>query len=72
VIVTDDNVLSRSTLIRILETQDRLESRSTLRVGSTSSHADAIARQLDPTAETAAQRRDAVAESTPRAASGHR
>lgn len=66
VIVTDDNVLSRSTLIRILETQDRLESRSTLRVGSTSSHADAIARQLDPTAETAAQRRDAVAESTPR------
>ncbi|WP_123622047.1 RND family transporter [Halorubrum sp. CSM-61] len=66
VIVTDDNVLSRSTLLRILETQDRLESRSTLRVGSTSSHADAIARQLDPTAETAAQRRDAVADATPR------
>ena len=66
VIVTDDNVLSRPTLIRILETQERLESRSTLRVGSTSSHADAIARQLDPSAETAAQRRDAVAEATPR------
>ncbi|EMA56975.1 efflux RND transporter permease subunit [Halorubrum kocurii] len=65
-IVTDDNVLSRSTLIRILETQDRLESRSTLRVSSTSSHADAIARQLDPSAETAAQRRDAVADATPR------
>ncbi|ELZ36279.1 hypothetical protein C471_15777 [Halorubrum saccharovorum DSM 1137] len=65
VIVTDDNVLSRPTLIRILETQDRLESRSTLRVGSTSSHADAIARRLDPTAETAAQRRDAVEEATP-------
>jgi len=66
VIVTDDNVLSRSTLIRVLETQERLESRSTLRVGSTSSHADAIARRLDPTAETPAQRRDAVADATPR------
>ena len=65
-IVTDDNVLSRSTLIRILATQERLESRSTLRVSSTSSHADAIARQLDPSAETAAQRRDAVADATPR------
>ncbi len=64
-IVTDDNVLSRSTLTRILETQHRLESRSTLRVGSTSSHADAIATRLDPEAETAAERRDAVAEATP-------
>ncbi|MFW5917500.1 MAG: efflux RND transporter permease subunit [Halorubrum sp.] len=65
VIVSDDNVLSRAALVRILETQDRLESRSTLRVSSTSSHADAIARQLDPTAETTAERRDAVAEATP-------
>ena len=65
VIVTDDNVLSRATLIRILETQARLESRSTLRVSSTTSHADAIARQLDPTAETPSERRDAVAEATP-------
>ena len=64
-IVTDDNVLSRSTLTRILETQHRLESRSTLRVDSTSSHADAIATRLDPEAETAAERRDAVAEATP-------
>ena len=64
-IVSDDNVLSRTALTRILETQHRLESRSTLRVSSTSSHADAVATQLDPTAETAAERRDAVAESTP-------
>ena len=64
-IVTDDNVLSRSTLTRILETQHRLESRSTLRVDSTSSHADAIATRLDPEAETAAERRDAVADATP-------
>ncbi|EMA68927.1 hypothetical protein C461_04832 [Halorubrum aidingense JCM 13560] len=65
VIVSDDNVLSRGALVRILETQHRLESRSTLRVSSTSSHADAIARQIDPTAETAGERRDAVAEATP-------
>jgi len=65
VIVTDDNVLSRSALIRVLETQARLESRSTLRVRSTTSHADAIARRLDPTAESAGERRDAVAEATP-------
>jgi len=64
-IVSDDNVLSRTALTRILETQHRLESRSTLRVSSTSSHADAVATQLDPTAETATERRDAVAESTP-------
>ena len=67
VIFTDENVLSRSTLIRTLETQERLESRSTLRVSSTTSHADAVARQLDPTAETPGERRDAVEEATPRA-----
>ena len=65
-IVSDDNVLSRPALVRILETQHRLETRSTLRVGSTSSHANAIATQLDPTAETAAEQRDAVEEATPR------
>ena len=66
VIVSDDNVLSQAALVRILETQHRLESRSTLRVSSTSSHADAIAQQLDPGAETAAERRDTVADATPR------
>ena len=65
VIVTGDDVLSRPTLIRILETQARLESRSTLRVRSTTSHAGAIARRLDPSAETPGERRDAVAEATP-------
>ena len=65
-IVSDDNVLSRPALVRILETQHRLETRSTLRVGSTSSHANAIATRLDPTAETAAEQRDAVEEATPR------
>ncbi|WP_418283137.1 efflux RND transporter permease subunit [Halorubrum sp. DTA98] len=65
-IVSDDNVLSRAGLVRILETQHRLESRSTLRVGSTTSHANAVARQLDPTAETPADQRIAVEEATPR------
>ena len=65
VIVSDDNVLSRDALVRTLETQHRLESRSTLRVASTSSHADAVARQLDPGAASAAERRDAVTEATP-------
>ena len=65
-LVSDDNVLSRPALVRILETQHRLETRSTLRVGSTTSHANAIATRLDPTAETAAEQRDAVAEATPR------
>ena len=65
-LVSDDNVLSRSALVRILETQHRLETRSTLRVESTSSHANAVARQLDPTAETAAEQRDAVTEATAR------
>jgi predicted RND superfamily exporter protein len=65
VIVTEDNVLSRDALVRILETQDRLESRSTLRVASTTSHANAIARQLDPSAETPGEQRDAVVAATP-------
>ncbi|ESS11142.1 MAG: putative exporters of the RND superfamily [uncultured archaeon A07HR60] len=59
-----DNVLSRPALIRVLETQDRLESRSGLRVESTSSHAAAVARELDPSATTPAAQRDAVAEAT--------
>ena len=66
VIVSDDDVLSRDALVRILEMQHRLESRSTLRISSTSSHANAIARRLDPSAETPGEQRDAVAEATPR------
>ena len=65
-IVSDDNVLSRSGLVRILETQQRLESRSTLRISSTTSHANAVGQQLDPTAETPGEQRTAVEEATPR------
>ena len=65
-IVSDDNVLSRAALVRILETQNRLESRSTLRISSTTSHANAIGTQLDPNAETPGEQRVAVEEATPR------
>jgi len=63
-IVQDDNVLSRAALVRLLETQHRLETNSRLRIASTSSHASAIARQLDPTAETPLEQRRAVEEAT--------
>jgi len=65
-VVADDNILSRPGLVRILETQDRLESRSTLRISSTTSHANAIGSRLDPSAETPGEQRVAVEEATPR------
>ncbi|MGM0716590.1 MAG: efflux RND transporter permease subunit [Halobacteriota archaeon] len=54
----EENVLSKPSLLRMLEAQYRLETHDTLRVSSTTSPASLAARQLDPTAETAeAQRR---------------
>ena len=64
-LVVDDNVLSKPALERVLESQHRLETNSGLRVASTQSHANAIARQLDPNAETPAEQRRAVAAATP-------
>jgi len=61
-----DNVVARPTLIRILETQQRLEDDGTLRIDETTSHADRIAAELDPDAETPADRRRAIAEATDR------
>ncbi len=46
------NVLSESSLLRMLEVQDRLENEDRLRVSSTTSPASLIAQQLDPTVET--------------------
>ena len=63
-IIRDDDVLSRAALLRVLETQHRVETDSRLRVASTSSHASVVARRLDPTAETPAERRRAVEEAT--------
>jgi predicted RND superfamily exporter protein len=65
-IVQDDNVLSRGALVRILETQHRLEDHSSLRIASTSSHANVVARQLDPTAETPLEQRRTVEAATDR------
>jgi predicted RND superfamily exporter protein len=63
-IVRDDNVLSRGALVRLLTTQHRLETNSRLRIASTSSHANAVARQLDPTAATPLEQRRAVEAAT--------
>jgi predicted RND superfamily exporter protein len=63
-IVQDDNVLSRGALVRILETQHRLEDHASLRISSTSSHANVVARQLAPNAETPLEQRRAVEAAT--------
>jgi len=65
-LIEADNVVARPTLLRILETQHRLEDDGTLRIGDTTSHADRIAAELDPDAETPADRRRAIAEATDR------
>ena len=61
-----DNVLQRPVLVRMLETQHRLETHSTARISSTSSHATVIATAIDPTAETPAEQRRAIEEATDR------
>ena len=58
------DVLSREALVRLLETQHRLETHSTLRVESTNSHANTVATMLDPSAETPRDQRRAVEEAT--------
>jgi predicted RND superfamily exporter protein len=65
-IIQDNNVLSQGALVRILETQHRLETHGSLRISSTNSHANIVARQLDPTAETPLEQRRAVEEATDR------
>lgn len=53
VFIEDDrNVLSEQSLLRMLETQDRLEGKDSLRISSTTSPGSLIAQQIDPTAET--------------------
>ncbi len=64
--VQADNVVSRPALVRLLETQHRLEDDGSLRISDTESHADRIATQLEPTAETPADRQRAIEEATDR------
>ena len=51
--ISDDrNVLSETSLLRMLDTQERLENADHLRVESTTSPGTLIAQEIDPTAET--------------------
>ncbi len=52
VVDTERNVLEQGTLLRMLAFQDRVETRTDLRVESTTSPASLVAQQLDPSAET--------------------
>ena len=64
--VQRDNVVSRPALVSLLETQQRLEDDGGLRISDTQSHADLIATELDPTAETPADRKRAIERATDR------
>ncbi len=56
----ESNVLSKPSLLRMIEAQYRLENHDTLRVASTTSPASLAAGQLDPTAENPEQQRRAL------------
>ncbi len=61
----NQNVLSKKSMIRMLEAQKRLEAREDLYVTSTSSAASIVARQLDPTATTPERQIVALERATP-------
>jgi len=56
----ESNVLSKPSLLRMIEAQYRLENHDTLRVTSTTSPASLAASQLDPAAETPEEQRRAL------------
>ncbi len=64
--VQRDNVASRPALLELLETQRQLENDGGLRISDTQSHADLIATELEPTAETPADRKRAIERATDR------
>ncbi len=66
-IQSNQNVLSKQSLLRMLRTQEQLQDQQGLRVSSTSSAAGLVAQQLDPTARTPAEQVDAVEQATPSA-----
>lgn len=59
-----ENVVSKKGLLRMLKLQERLEESSSLRVESTSSVAQTVARTLDPEATTVEEMRRAVEDSS--------
>jgi predicted RND superfamily exporter protein len=65
-IQTEQNVLSKPALLRMLETQRALAEREGLRVTETSSPARTVARELDPNATTLDAQIRAVERATPR------
>ena len=65
-IQSGNNVLGKPSMLRMLEVQQRAESRTALRVSSTSSAATIVAQTLDPSAETTADRIRAVEGATER------
>ncbi|MFB6255965.1 MAG: RND family transporter [Haloplanus sp.] len=62
---SDQNVLSRSALLDMLRTQERLRESGPLRVGNTGSPAREVARALDPDARTLDEQIRAVERATP-------
>ncbi|MFB6303969.1 MAG: MMPL family transporter, partial [Haloferacaceae archaeon] len=61
------NVLSKTSLLRMLRAQERLRDHDDLRVTGTRSVARAVASELDPSAETIADEIDAVESASPAA-----
>ena len=59
-IQSEQNVLSRPSMIRMLTVQQRLEETEGLRVESTSSAASVVARTIDPSANTTEEQIDAL------------
>ena len=61
----EQNVLSRTSMLRLLRAQERLQDHDGLRVRSVSSPARTVAQQLDPEATTVGAQIDAVEAATP-------
>ncbi|MFB6164487.1 MAG: RND family transporter [Haloarculaceae archaeon] len=59
------NVLSKPSLLTMLRTEKRLRDHPELRVSATTSVADSVATQLDPSASSLTEEIDAVEEATP-------
>ncbi|CAI49656.1 RND superfamily permease [Natronomonas pharaonis DSM 2160] len=63
--IDEGNVLSKDSLLRMLEAQHRLETHDRLRVTSTTSPASLTAQQLDPDADSAEEKQRAVRRASP-------
>ncbi|MEF8842280.1 MAG: MMPL family transporter [Haloarculaceae archaeon] len=64
-IQSEQNVLSKPSMLRMLTVQQRLQETEGLRVESTSSAASVVARSIDPSADTLDEQIDAIEGATP-------